>query len=567
MSNKFSDSIRFAGKISAVILILSVAVVVVAGCDFVDSLSQYEVKVEITNLTEEEMDQLTVSAGDMTIDEFTYEDNIVKADIGDLRGSNEIKPVLAENDEQDFYPESVSVDVEYDGETINFNAVQEENVIRDLQDNIDDAYPGDILILDNRDFARAEISTPGLTLKSIYDMEDADVDEYSNVAGLEIKADDIKIEELNILEDSNIEISDSKDIEIKNSRITGNNNLTGIIVENSEVTLENNLIQYKINGIEADNSELNLNKETIQENSGTGIILTESSANIFASQIRDNEYGFDLTEESNLYLEDSNINSQEKGIYARESSLEVVETVFSRNDIAIELEDIREFQLQFSEIKNSDDRGIASAGGHLDISDTEFINNNYALDLESLEGVELNENTINNNDYGIKLNDVSSEIQIYDNEISFNKNFGLSLQGVSGELSGNEIKANDTEGLIHKQGGQLLVRNNYIEDNGEDGLQVEEAAVLVELNEISYNDSAGGQFIGGEAVEESRVNENNIIENEPGLKADIDLNGEDVELNAEENWWGSTDTEEIEAMISGPVRYEPFADNELEVGH
>ena len=567
LSKLKSGSLKFV----ALPVILLVMVLTVTGCDLAESFRQYGVTVEITNVAETDIERLSIRAGDTTVDDFEYDaEGIVRVDIGDLRGRTELKPVLAENDEQDFYPESVTVEAADDGETINFNAVQETTVYDndDLGEKIEEAYPGDRLTLDNNyDFNDVTISTPGLTLKSMLEMDETDPRSFSNVAGIEITADDVTIDELNIIAGGSIEIKDSNNVRLVDNRIVGSGSVTGVKIDNSEVSLENNLIRDKSTGIKAlAGSEINLYRDEIRDNSESGVSLRDSRADrIKDATIRDNEQGFELKQGSYLKLEDSVVYKNNwRGIFAQDSRLEIQDSEFSRNLEAIEAENSTELALHDSDITNSDNHGLKIEGGDVSISRTDFINNEYALVGRELSSIDLRESTIRNNDYGISLEEVAGGVQLIDNKVNYNSDYGWELQGISGELSHNEIISN-RNGISHQNGGSLQVKYNDIEDNRRNGLRVEDAAAIVEFNNIHYNDSAGGSFTGERAVVESRVNNNSIIENRPGLYADV--NGLDVELNAEENWWGSgKDIEDIEDMIRGPVRFEPVLESEPDAG-
>ena len=564
--NKVLKRQKAGYKFYFLVMILMLLPLMLTGCDTMEILRQYEIEIAITSMDEGDIDQLQVKVGDRSVEDFAYEGGVAKADIGDLRGSNEIKPVLAENDEQDFYPESVTVGAADDGETINFNAVQEINVFENLQVKIDEAYPGDILILDNADFERAEISTPGLILKSSYDIDETDPEGYTYVAGLEINENDVTVEEINVSPGSSVEINDCNNIQLINNRITGNNNLTGIQINNSEVFLEDNTIRDKSTGIVAEaGSELYLRNEIIRDNRKTGLKLSESSAEVHDSEFRDNEQGFDLAGGSDMYLVESELGYQERGIYIHESSLEVLETDFYRNDTAVVSEDASGFELRHSRIDNSSDTGIKVTGGSVKISHTDLISNGQAMNLNEADSIEISDSTINNNTSGLNLDGASRDIQLLYNDISYNNNYGIKLQNISGELKGNKI-TNNRNGIIHRQGGSLQVENNDIADNRFNGLEVESASAEVIFNNIIYNDYDGGRFIGEKSIKESRVNENNIIDNGTGLYASWNYAQDVEELNAEKNWWGNENVEMIENMTHGPVRYEPILEEEQEVG-
>jgi parallel beta-helix repeat protein len=160
----------------------------------------------------------------------------------------------------------------------------------------------------------------------------------------------------------------------------------------------------------------------------------------------------------------------------------------------------------------------------LEVRDTLFFDNLVALYLQgnrSNAGISARQNMMNYNAYGAYIKGSSNPI-----------------------LAGNDISLNLT-GLRALEQATPSVYNNYFEDNERQGLEVLDAATLTEFRH------------------------NNINNPEARLSGGFDLSyaNSGVELQAIENYWGSSSEAEIETHIRhrpddptlGLVRFVPFS--------
>lgn len=117
------------------------------------------------------------------------------------------------------------------------------------------------------------------------------------------------------------------------------------------------------------------------------------------------------------------------------------------------------------------------------------------------------------------------------------------------------------------EGGETTIGGNSICGNVGDGVYIsasnEGSTLNIVGNDIRENGGVdSGVHIEGGDVTNAGVNLNNIVDNGPfgAYYGSTDT----LTLDAENNWWGTTDGGAIAGMVSGPVDYEPYLGVELE---
>lgn len=561
---------KSAGKIVGLFLGMALLLIILTGCDIADVLG-YDIQVEITGLDEEEIGDLRVIANGNVLDEFDYENGTARGTLANLRRENKIEP---EHGDREFYQEFVRVDSSRAGETIRFNAIKSHNVTADLQSHVDEAGPGDTLIVFHGVHEEITITTLGLTIEAFFDHNE----EYTAISGVSIKADDVSLKGFTIPAGSQIKVADSSGITLEKNIIAGDNSMTGVEIQRSSAVIRDNVIEARLTGLSAvSSSDLKLDNNMIRENKSQGLVLEGSQAEITDNEIGYNEYGISF-DDSDVFLGNNVIHyngagNDGAGIYAHSSSLKLDGNEINRNSTGIRAENSRKFELLNGDILRSYAAGARIEGGPVSISDSIFKSNGQAaLELLSNSEVEIEDSEFENNEYGILLNSVDN-FKISKNTFYYNNEYGINMTASSGEFSGNEVEFN-YNGLLQQEGGNLVIKYNDFEDQSAAGLIIDNSAAEIEFNNIRYNGSKGAEFIGETAVAESFISRNNIQENALGVIAhggEEDLL-DNIKLDAASNWWGTDNGDrdedeirlEIEEMIEGPVEFEPFEKNEID---
>ena len=112
---------------------------------------------------------------------------------------------------------------------------------------------------------------------------------------------------------------------------------------------------------------------------------------------------------------------------------------------------------------------------------------------------------------------------------------------------------NDTALLVEERSEPHLEKNT-ITDNRQDGIVSRHAAPTIIHNEISHNQGNGITLVASVPV----VTENNIHSN-TGRQMLVEEGGMSV-VNVQNNWWGTTDREQLSQFIAGPVSYARILD-------
>ena len=194
---------------------------------------------------------------------------------------------------------------------------------------------------------------------------------------------------------------------------------------------------------------------------------------------------------------------------------------------------------------------------------------NNTISQNSEDGVEcggstnvtIDDNNVeSNNKHGIHSNG-TSEIIASHNIIRYNQSTGVSCGSDStAQISYNCIMSNDGRGIECVHNANAVISNNLIDRNGKAGIECREnGSPIIRRNTISYNNWHGvlllhsaNPIIGG-----SLVDANYVVDNEGGVK-----NHTDNTINATYNYWGTTNENEIAAMMrnegDGSIDFIPF---------
>lgn len=177
--------------------------------------------------------------------------------------------------------------------------------------------------------------------------------------------------------------------------------------------------------------------------------------------------------------------------------------------------------------------------------------NFFRIDLTAVRNM-----IIQNMNEGIKIREGRSIV--HENLISCNR-FGLMMNdSFYGSYTGNVVSHNHETGIAMKDSDNILIRNNFIQSSGVNGLSILSSGAVVRGNHISRNGERGigiRSFAG-------TITENSIVKN--GLYA-LDNEG-DSDVMATMNWWGGEpekavydreDDHELGRVISSPTLGKP----------
>jgi parallel beta-helix repeat protein len=201
----------------------------------------------------------------------------------------------------------------------------------------------------------------------------------------------------------------------------------------------------------------------------------------------------------------------------------VIDNVFIRNS-----EGITRCEYVYNNIVVDNRRGIINSN---------FIENNYIL----------------NNEKGIDCGEGEIQIQIYNNYIVNNSEYGISIWDVEDDYDNENITsniiANNEIGIKIGHGATSQIINNNITEN-KIGIDV--------FKDIAYSD---------ETIFE--IKNNNVQDNvEYNIQNDVD-----IKVIVPNNWWGTTDTSLIDTLIYdyqddfelGKVEYLPILESPVDV--
>ncbi|MCF7740956.1 MAG: FG-GAP-like repeat-containing protein, partial [Candidatus Marinimicrobia bacterium] len=177
---------------------------------------------------------------------------------------------------------------------------------------------------------------------------------------------------------------------------------------------------------------------------------------------------------------------------------------------------------------------------------TQYIDYNHSIKI-------LNSEIYNNSNYGIYC------YRIYDGEISGNEIYdngsgaGLFINDIynsSATISSNQIYRNNYGIEINQSTTEAPISRNVIRDNRNDGLSVRWSKNLIEYNDIFNNQGDGIEIRDNDNSNTSylpKINANNIYYNQ-GYELNIQHERSET-VNARQNYWGITDSLAIAAEI------------------
>ncbi len=289
--------------------------VILTGCDIADVLG-YDIQIEITGLAEEEVGDLRVIANGNVLNEFDYENGTARGTLANLRRENKIEPG---HGEREFYPESVMVDSSQVGGTIKFNAIKSHNVTANLQSHVNEAGPGDTLIVFHGVHEDITITTPGLRIEAFFEHDE----EYTAIPGVNIRADDVTLKGFTIPAGSQIIVSVSSGIILEKNIIVDDSNLYGIEIQGSSAVIRENIIEGRLIGVAAvSSSDLTLADNKFRDNKSSGLAIEDTRAKIIDNEFSHNNYGIKFND-SEVFLGNNVIhNNDGAGISSHSSRID-----------------------------------------------------------------------------------------------------------------------------------------------------------------------------------------------------------------------------------------------------
>ena len=505
----------FRLKSFSLILLISAILIPLAACDTFQELTTYSINVEISGLEEGARDDLLLHYNGEIADQLNYNEGVFKIKLSNLRGSKEIEPNMSG---EDFYPEKIKVNSNDNNKTISFNATTEKIVSSNLQDRINEAGPGDTLIVQAGSYpVHVSIPTPGLKFKAL-----EVVDDSSRIGGITISANDVTIKDFDFIAGGSLEIIDSKDIKILNNFIEENSN-AAIEIDNSTVLLK-------------DNESIN-NETAIKVKNNSNV---EMIGNIIEA---DNKIGLDINN-SKAHLSGNSFRNNDVGLSASESTLTLDDNSFRNNIVGIDIENGIETLITNNRIEGNSTLGINIKRGEDAIieDNNDITNNNIGIFVENNDA-NISENNIKfNTSEGIEVIN-NSHVNINDNEIASNE-YGIRVTDSVSNIQNNEISSNEKN---------IIIKNSKAE---------------IKKNQIEANKN-GILIFGENSVEDSKVNNNNFrFFSEKAIIASKELDSEldtEAKLDATNNYWGKDTATEIEALLIGEIIFEPFSQERLQL--
>ena len=146
---------------------------------------------------------------------------------------------------------------------------------------------------------------------------------------------------------------------------------------------------------------------------------------------------------------------------------------------------------------------------------------------------------------------------------------GIYCEACGSQILSNHINGNRNNGIYvynPSDGPNPIISRNIIKDNNGNGILIVQANPTLSDNTISDN-KGDGLFISS-LNNALSINRNNIYSNSP---YNVFLFQTPVQINAADNWWGTTDTSLIDSFIYdkndnaslGSVIYQPLMDKEI----
>ncbi|MBI4826975.1 MAG: right-handed parallel beta-helix repeat-containing protein [Nitrospirae bacterium] len=245
-----------------------------------------------------------------------------------------------------------------------------------------------------------------------------------------------------------------------------------------------------------------------------------------------------------------------RGLHFHFSNVMVSESILRNNYIGIQ------FQESAAEIRGSHIYGNKNGIKGRD-SDMNFTGN-YVFD--NINGVNLFRVSMNANDNTVLYN-MNDGFKIREGITALERNFvGCNRSGLMvndafhGRLSNNAIVNNYESGMSLKGVDNLDISGNFIQGNGVNGINLQNAGAVIKGNYISENGERG---IGIQSFT-GTITENNIAGN--GLYAVENESGSDI--SAPSNWWGNKDAASViydnkDRHERGEVLYSPEIETPL----
>lgn len=239
-----------------------------------------------------------------------------------------------------------------------------------------------------------------------------------------------------------------------------------------------------------------------------------------------------------------------RGLHFHFSNVMVNGSILRNNYIGIQ------FQESSAEIRGSHIYGNKNGIKGRD-SDINFTGN-YVLD--NINGVNLFRVSMNASNNTV-LNNMNDGFKIREGITTFDENFvgcnrfGLLVNDAfHGRFSNNVIVNNYESGMSLKDNSNLDISGNFIQGNGVNGINLQNAGAVIKGNYISENGERG---IGIQSFT-GTITENNIAGN--GLYAVENESGSDI--YAPSNWWGTKDAasviyDKVDMSERGKVIYSP----------
>lgn len=169
-------------------------------------------------------------------------------------------------------------------------------------------------------------------------------------------------------------------------------------------------------------------------------------------------------------------------------------------------------------------------------------NNQTAIEIEEGEQAEITGNTIANNPIAIKIK--ANNASIKNNNIN-----------------------NNPEAIIVQDNSKLFLSQNNISFNNV-GLLLDTASAEIESNIFESSGNNNGILIYSDnSVSNTLINNNNFLYFEEraivAMEDENEIEKTNSELNATQNYWGTTVNTEIEELLKGKIDFEPYAENEI----
>jgi len=188
----------------------------------------------------------------------------------------------------------------------------------------------------------------------------------------------------------------------------------------------------------------------------------------------------------------------------------------------------------------------------LDVSNCVIEKNRGAIVFKDSK-LKIDDNIIRDNYWAIRF--LYGEADIEGNIITDNLINSVTFRENKATLKGNTINRNRKG--ISAESAKVQIRQNSISDSTESGMFLRGSDGLVSLNTIMRNGNAGISIENsGVAIEQNNITDNRNY--------GIDNNGA-ADVDAVDNWWGTTDPAKISAMIFdknddpkvGTVKFKP----------